>query len=288
MDRTFIRKPGSRGRQIEIEEKGGIPFFVFPLLKETGTVIHGFTTRLGGVSEGIYASMNLSFTRGDDPRRVMENYQLACGALGFPVEEVICSDQTHTANVRRMGRGDCGKGVLRPRDYTDVDGMITDEPHVALAAFFADCVPLFFVDPVRRAIGLSHSGWKGTAGRIGARTVEAMQEAYGCQPENIRAAVGPSICRDCYEVSRDVVDAFSKSFTEEELRRCCLEKGQGKYQLDLWKANEQILLAAGIRPEHLAVTDVCTCCNPTLLFSHRATNGRRGNLAAFLRLTDEE
>ena len=286
MQIEFRRKTEGRTGQIQVADRGGIPFLTFPLLEETGTVIHGFTTRLGGVSEGIYASMNLSFTRGDEEERVMENYRLASEALGFPVEEIVCSDQTHTANVRRMGRGDCGKGVLRPRDYQDVDGMVTDEPGVVLAAFFADCVPLFFVDPVRRAIGLAHSGWKGTAGRIGQRTVEAMQREFGCDPRDIRAAVGPSICRDCYEVSQDVIDAFAESFPPKELEACAVGKGGGKYQLDLWKANESVLLDAGILPEHLAVTDVCTCCNPQLLFSHRATNGRRGNLAAFLRLAD--
>ena len=160
-------------------------------------VVHGFTTREGGVSEGIFSSMNLSFTRGDDPARVKENYRRAAAALGVPAEHIVCSDQTHTTNVRHVTMDDRGKGVFREKDYRDVDGLITDTPGLVLATFFADCVPLFFVDPVRRCIGLSHSGWKGTAARMGARTVEAMPETFGSNPADIRAAIGPSICEMC-------------------------------------------------------------------------------------------
>ena len=146
-----------------------------------------------------------------------------------------------------------------------------------------------FVDPVKKAVGLSHSGWKGTAGCMGRKTVEAMQEAFGSRPEDILAGIGPSICRDCYEVSKDVAEVFQALFAEDIMRKTGVgireileEKGNEKYQLDLWKANEAICLSAGISPEHISVTDVCTCCNPTYLFSHRASNGRRGNLGMFV------
>ena len=176
--------------------------------------------------------------------------------------------------------------MFREKDYRDVDGLITDTPGLVLATFFADCVPLFFVDPVRRCIGLSHSGWKGTAARMGARTVEAMTETFGSDPADIRAAIGPSICVDCYEVSEDVIQAFAKNYDRAVMKEICYRKENGKYQLNLWEANRHVLLAAGILPEHLAVTDICTCCNPTRLFSHRASRGKRGNLAAFLAISD--
>ncbi len=168
-----------------------------------------------------------------------------------------------------------------------MDGMITNEPGLMLATFYADCVPLFFVDPVKRAVGLSHSGWKGTAGKMGRCTVEAMVREFNSRPEDILAAIGPSICADCYEVSGDVILEFEKSFGAEAVESFSIRKGNGKYQLDLWEANRYVLLEAGIRPEHMAVTDICTCCNPDKLFSHRASHGKRGNLAAFLGLVEE-
>lgn len=159
--------------------------------------------------------------------------------------------------------------------------MITDEPGVVLVTFYADCVPLYFVDPVHKAIGLSHSGWRGSVGRMGQKTLDAMKEAYGTKPEDVYAAIGPSICQDCYEISEDVAEHFYKEFPEYD-EKILLNKGNGKYQLDLWKTNEIILLEAGVLPEHLAVTNICTCCNSKRLFSHRESQGKRGNLGAFM------
>ena len=184
------------------------------------------------------------------------------------------------------------EGLTRERDYRDVDGLITDEPGLVLSTFYADCVPLYVVDPVHRAIGMSHSGWRGTAARMGAVTLSAMQEAYGTRPEDVVCAVGPSICKDCYEVSADVADIFAEEFpgheqeilAESEKNSVGMAHADKKYQLDLWKANEIIFQEAGVRKEHLAVTDICTCCNPKLLFSHRASHGKRGNLGGFLYL----
>ncbi len=258
------------------------PLLTFPALTGTGIVKHGFTTRQGGVSEGIFSSLNLSFTRGDDEAAVAENFRRTAEALDIDMGRIVCSHQTHTTNVRIVTEADAGKGVTTPRDYTDVDGMITDIPGLVLAAFFADCVPLFFVDPAHRAIGLSHSGWKGTAARMGARTLKAMEHAYGTRPEDVICAVGPSICQDCYEVSEDVAEIFAGEFIGHESEILTARKTKGKYLLDLWRANEIVLLDAGVLPEHLSVTDICTCCNPDLLFSHRASHGKRGNLGAFL------
>ena len=180
-----------------------------------------------------------------------------------------------------MTKEDAGKGVICPRDYTDVDGLITNVSGLTLVTFYADCVPLYFVDPVHHAIGLSHSGWRGTVARMGKCTLEAMHNAFGTEASDVYCAIGPSICQDCYEISEDVAVQFMQEFpghTSEIL----IDKGNGKYQLDLWKANEIVLLDAGVMKDHLEVTDVCTCCNPELLFSHRASHGKRGNLGAFL------
>jgi YfiH family protein len=258
-----------------------LPLFHYPLLDETGIVRHCFTTRYGGVSEGMFSKLNLSFTRGDVKESVEENYRRIAEAMGVPYEKIVCSDQTHTTNVRVVTEADAGTGIIRPKDYTDVDGLITNVPEITLATFYADCVPLYFVDPVHHAIGLSHSGWRGTVARMGKCTLEAMRREYGTKAADVYCAIGPSICQDCYEVSEDVAVQFEEAFSGHE-SEILLNKGNGKYQLDLWKANEIVLLEAGVKPEHLAVTDVCTCCNPELLFSHRASHGKRGNLGAFL------
>lgn len=263
-----------------------LPLLQFPLLNETGIVKNAFTTREGGVSEGIFESLNLSFTRGDDPDAVRENYRRVASAFGKDVTDIVCSDQTHTTNVRRVDRSCGGYGVTKERPYTDVDGLVTNEPGLILATFYADCVPLYFVDPVHKAIGLSHSGWRGTVARMGQATLDKMNAEFGTNPVDVYAAIGPSICQDCYEVSEDVADAFRETFAGHE-SEILLDKGNGKYQLDLWKANEIVMLDAGIEKEHLAITNICTCCNDRLLFSHRASKGKRGNLGAFLMLEDE-
>lgn len=274
-----------RDRQMKRNQAGELEYLTFPLLTETGMVRHLFSTRLGGVSEGIYASMNLSYTRGDRKEAVDENYRRIAGVLGCQVEDIVCSDQTHTTNLKIVGRQDGGKGVTRPRDYHDIDGLLTDEPGIVLATFYADCVPLYFVDTRHRAIALAHSGWRGTVARMGQCVTEKMREAYGTVPEDIVAAVGPSICQDCYEVSEDVAEAFRKEFCKcGQEQEVLLAKGGGKYQLDLWRANEIVLTEAGIVPSRIQVTDLCTCHNSEYLFSHRASRGKRGNLGAFLGL----
>lgn len=272
-------------RNYRSEEGYVLPYLSFSSYEALPYIRHMFTTREGGVSKDIYESLNLSFTRGDDETAVLENYRRVAQALGTSIDHIVTSDQTHTTNVRPVGKEDLGKGITRPRDYKDVDGMITDQPGVLLATFYADCVPLYFVDPVHKAIGLSHSGWRGTVGRMGQATVEAMEKSFGSQPKDLLCAIGPSICQDCYEVSRDVAEAFIFAFPTHEKE--ILQAGAlGKYQLDLWKANEIVLTEAGVLKEHIDLAGLCTCCNSSILFSHRASKGKRGNLGAFLMLTE--
>ena len=272
-------------RNYRSEEGYVLPYLSFSSYEALPYIRHMFTTREGGVSKDIYESLNLSFTRGDDETAVLENYRRVAQALGTSIDHIVTSDQTHTTNVRPVGKEDLGKGITRPRDYKDVDGMITDQPGVLLATFYADCVPLYFVDPVHKAIGLSHSGWRGTVGRMGQATVEAMERSFGSQPKDLLCAIGPSICQDCYEVSRDVAEAFIFAFPTHEKE--ILQAGAlGKYQLDLWKANEIVLSEAGVLKEHIDLAGLCTCCNSSILFSHRASKGKRGNLGAFLMLTE--
>lgn len=256
----------------------GVPFLSYPILENTGIVNHGFSTRLGGVSTGHCATMNISTTRGDDPAAVEENKRRIAAAIGVEVDSLTFTHQTHTTNVAVVRAEDRGTRFM------ETDGMITNVPGICLVTFYADCVPLYFVDPVKKAIGMSHSGWRGTVGKMGKVTVEKMAETYGSNPADIIAAIGPSICQDCYEVSEDVIIEFKKNFAENLWGELFYQKENGKYQLNLWKANEAVFLEAGIRKENIAVTNVCTHCNPDILFSHRTSGWNRGNLSAFLAL----
>ena len=271
-------------RRIFDEAGRETPYLKYPMLENTGIVRHGFSTRLGGVSQGCYASLNLSFDQGDREEAVRENFRRIGEAMGVRCEDMVLSRQTHTTNVRVVTEDDRGKGIVRERDYTDVDGLVTNVPGICLVTSYADCVPLYFVDPVKRVIGLSHSGWRGTVGKIGKKTVEVMKDTFGSDPGDILAAVGPSVCMDCYEVSEDVIERVKEAFSEHLWEQLFYRKPDGRYQLDLWKANELIFREAGISEEHIAVTNVCTHCNSDILYSHRAAGDKRGNLCAFLAL----
>lgn len=304
MEEKIIRY-GSRGtcRLNFDKENKEMAYFTFSGLERTGIAEHFFTTRYGGVSSDYLHSLNFSYTQGDHAENVDENFRRAAAHLHMTSGDIVCSQQTHTTNVRKVTADDKGKGVTRERDYTDIDGLITNERGIILGTFYADCVPLFMVDTVNRAIGLSHSGWRGTVGKMGKATLDKMRQEYGTQPEHVTVAIAPSICQNCYEVSEDVALAFQKAFTkddtkaEEYLARytsdftqqdiddCLLyQKENGKYQLNLWYANFRVFRDAGVPDENIEITDICTCCNPNVLFSHRASRGKRGNLGAFLML----
>ncbi|MCI8832006.1 MAG: peptidoglycan editing factor PgeF [Lachnospiraceae bacterium] len=265
----------------------GVPYLSFSALEKTGMVKQGFSTRYGGVSTGCYSSMNLSYSRKDKPEHVLENYRRMAKALEVDMEKMVVSWQTHTTNVRLVTEKDLGKGVLRERDYRDVDGLITNIPGITLVTFYADCVPLYILDPVHKAIGLSHSGWRGTVNRMGEKTLKEMNLAFGTNPQDVTVCIGPSICKDCFEVGEEVAEEFRQAFSSPcwpEL----FEPGRkdGKYQLDLWRANQIVFAEAGVDPARIHTTNICTKCNPKHLFSHRAMGENRGNLAAFFCLCD--
>ena len=265
------------------DEKGDVPFLSFRALRDTGLVTDGFSTRLGGTSKGKFATMNFSYSRQDDPADVLENFTRMARALGVERDRMVVSYQTHTVNVRRVTEEDAGKGVVRQRDCRDVDGLITDVPGLTLVTFYADCVPLYFLDPVHKAIGLSHSGWRGTLNRMGLETVKSMKEAFGTEAGDLIACIGPSICKDCFEVGEEVAEAFEAGFAGKWHSQIIYPgKSPGKYQLDLWRANEIVLTEAGIPEGQIHTTNICTRCNCESLFSHRKEGEQRGNLGAFL------
>ena len=261
-----------------LQEKNGVVYVGFPkLLAHEKNLVHGFSTRIGGVSKEHLASMNLSFTRGDNRENVLENHRRFAKALEYDETRLVFSDQVHLTRFHKVTKKDCGKGIIRESDIKEIDGLVTNEPGIPIITFYADCVPLFFYDPVKKVIAMAHSGWRGTVGRIGAKMTAYMEEEYGSTARDILCAVGPSICQKCYEVSEEVA-----AYGDELL----YEKEGGKYQLNLHKACEITLLNAGIQREHVDVTDLCTCCNPDFFFSHRASHGKRGNLAGVMMLKE--
>jgi len=258
-----------------INEKNGVLYITFPILTNVG-IKHCFSTKKGGVSEGRYAEMNLSYTNGDNPRNVKENFRRICDALEVEPESVVMTHQTHTVNIAKVQK----RGELPP----DIDGLITDKKGITLCSSYADCVPLIFCDPKRRVIATSHSGWRGTVGEIGRLTIEQMVNDYRCQKEDILAVVGPAICKDCYEVDDTVANKI-KELKYLDLSSALTDKGNGHYQLDLKDICRQTLEFSGLKKENILVSDICTCCNSDYLHSHRATKGKRGNLCAFITLS---
>lgn len=262
-----------------------LPFthITFPKFDECGLVNHLFSTRDGGVSSGIYATMNTGSSTGDSPSNIKRNFEILCECAGINPENLVLSEQTHTSNVMVVDKSFCGYGYKKERYYTDVDGLITNVPNVALVTQYADCTPLLFCDTKKKVIATSHAGWRGTVKEIGKITVEKMKEEFGCDPSDIIAGIGPSIMQCCYEVDTPVFEAF-KSIKYLKTEDIFVDKGNGKYMLSLQNANKQILIAAGIKEENIDVSDLCTCCHSNIFHSHRATGGKRGNCALIIEL----
>lgn len=269
-----------QSKTLTVHENGAV-YYSFPHMDTYPFIRNGFSTRLGGVSEGIYASMNLSYTRGDEKAAVDENFVRICAAMGVSAADAVLSAQEHHTTLKNVTAADRGIGLFRP-PLADVDGLLTDEPQVVLCTQYADCVPLLFADPVRHVVATSHAGWRGTVAEIGRLTVERMQSDYGCDPRDILAGIAPSIGPCCFEVDAPVAEAFEAlSVTDDD---CCRAVGNGKFFVDLWETNRRILLSAGVKAENITVTDLCTRCHPQLFWSHRFSGAARGSLAAFIAL----
>lgn len=269
---------------IHIEDTAeGVPVIRFVPFAQMDFVEQGFSTRLGGVSDGMFSSMNLTFNRGDDPKKVAENFRRMAEALHILPEQMVYSRQTHTANILKVTQKHRGMGVTAPQDFDNIDGLITAEQGICLVTAYADCIPVIAADPVARCIGAAHAGWRGTVGNIAAGMIKQMQLEYGSHPEDVTAFIGPGICVDCYEVSQDVAECFHKAYAPIQCRLMLKPgKADGKWQLNLPMANFFNLSDAGVRPENIYISDICTCCNPDFLYSHRASGGKRGVLCNFI------
>ncbi len=270
-----------KSKNTDLNFVDGVGFLQFPILEKLDFINHAFSTRIGGVSEGKFKSMNLNFKRGDEPDKVTENYNIFCNAAGFDFDSLVSSSQDHQTFVRKVTKSDCGIGITREHDIPSVDALITNEPGVTLVTHYADCTPLMFADPEKKVIGLAHAGWRGTVGKIGEATVKKMTDEFGCDPADIIAVVGPAIGACCYEVDTPVYEEFA-SLTELKPAYFTQTLGHGKYLVDLKETNRRMLMDAGLLSINILVSDVCTKCNSGLLFSHRASGGKRGGLIAMM------
>ncbi len=247
------------------------------LAAEGISAAHCFTTRFGGVSEGHLSSMNIGLSRGDDPKNVLKNYEILGNAIGFTVENCVLTKQTHTDIVRAVGKADCGTGLFKA-EFDPCDALITNDPGVALVVFTADCTPILFHDPVTGAVGAAHAGWRGTAADIAGKTVRAMCETYGCDPKNIRCAIGPNIGQCHFETDADVPDAMIAALGD-AAKAHITQKGE-KYYVNLKEINALFLRRAGVGS--IEISTACTACDPMRYWSHRLVGSRRGSQGAVI------
>lgn len=266
-----------------LRQQGNLQYFTIPAFTATGIVVHGFTARHGGLSNGPYASLNLAFHVGDDPEKVRANRKIVAGALGFIPEMLVTAEQVHGERIAIVTAGQAGMGAM---DYESAisatDALITDLPGIPLATFYADCVPVLILDPIKKAIGLSHAGWKGTVLKIAQKTVLKMSEIYGTKPGDCLIGIAPSVGPCCYEVDSTVSREFEGEY--KDTAGILTPSSPGKWRLDLWSANLRQLLETGVRQENVVISRICTCCNKNMLFSYRGEKGLTGRMGAFMML----
>ena len=251
----------------------------FDVLLSFPEIVHGMNTRLGGVSSGIYESMNMGWGLGDSPEKVRENYHRFAEVLGISSNCYTFSDQVHQTKIAHITKADTGNGFLFPKkeELKGVDGLLTTERGVALTIFSADCVPILFYDPRRQVIGAAHSGWRGTVLDIAGEMLRQMTECYDCHPADIRVGLGACIGRESFEVGEDVKKEFEKSGKYDILNQVFFPKENGKYRLDLREYIAFSLKSGGVLPEHIEVSTECTYGQPELFFSHRRSGLARGS-----------
>lgn len=264
-----------------LHREGERQYLTFPQLDDYEELRHLFTTRHGGVSQGHCATWNFGERHLDTDENILQNFELLGQVLGADTDQMVTSAQTHTTNIRTVTAEDLGKGVVRERDYRDIDGLVTDERNLTIITGHADCNAIFFFDPLKQVIGLAHSGWRGTLAGIGAAMVSKMKTEYGCQPSDIIAGIGPSLCQDCFEVDEDVALAF---FDADEAYRQFADRRGCKFHIDLKGIIRHDLLAAGLAEGNLSDMKLCTKCNKEMFFSHRGHQGRRGLMVAAMML----
>lgn len=257
-------------------QPNGLAYYTFAALDAFPELLHAITTRHGGVSTGPWASLNLTNGTGDRREAVEENLRRVADVLGLQRADLVSPNQRHTANVRRVHRHDRG------RIFEGYDILVTDEPGMPLLLRYADCAPILIYDPAHRAIGVVHSGWRGTVLGAARAAVEAMRNQFGSKPAEMIAAVGPAIGPCCYQVGQDVADAVAATFAHAQ--ELLPKQPDGSLHFDLWAANRRLLAAAGIR--QIVMAEMCTACRTDEFYSYRAERGRTGHFGAVMMLKD--
>lgn len=268
---------------MNIVDKNEVKWTVFDHFSEEDGLVHGFSTRIGGVSAAPYSTLNLAFHVGDEPEDVIENRKKFCEALGIDINDLTAGEQVHGDKIRLVTGEDRGSGAFDYQTaFSCTDGFITNQPGVVLSSYYADCVPLFIYDPVHRAVALAHAGWKGTVKRIGAKTIRAMGERFDTRAEDCLVGIGPSIGGCCYQVDEYVIDPFKKEF--DFIEEVTQDEGEGHWLLDLPAANRHIFRETGVPAENIEMSQFCTSCRTDLFYSYRAENGDTGRMASIIML----
>ena len=282
-DGAFCAAWDTVSRGYSYSEYEGVGIYTLPAFNALPGIRHGFSARMGGVSEGHLASLNLSFSRETENREnVMRNFSVFCRAAGVSEDSMVMDNFAHGAAVRRVDRDDAGRGYTR-EPLPSCDALMTDDPAVTLVTGHADCMAIYVVDPVRRAVALAHAGWRGALLRIGGGVLTAMRGAFGTAAADVYAGIGPAICVNCFEVDADIAEAFRAEFPDTP---CIGMSGKtaGKRTVDLWMTAVRQLWDAGVPAARISLMNVCSY-EEARLYSHRRDGGRTGGMAAFLGLT---
>lgn len=262
--------------EFKLNKLDDMRYYTVPLFDETELVNHVFTTR----------DLNLGFNTIDQEEKIINNFSVICKLLNVKIDDSVLSSQTHKTEIKVVTSEDKGKGLLNLRDYEDIDGLVTNQSGVALFTFYADCVPMFFLDKEKKVIGVAHGGWRGTVGKIAANMVHTMNREYGSKPKDILVAIAPSIGDCCFEVNSDVYYKFEQNFMN--IEEIASPIGCDKWKVDLKKANRIILEENGIMPENITVSKMCTSCNNDIFFSYRKEDGKTGRMSAAIVLKQLE
>jgi hypothetical protein len=267
----------------KLREGSKVKYYIIEEFEKTALVEHAFTTKVGGVSQGDYAELNLGLHVSDRVDNILENRRLISEILGCDSRELVAGKQIHSDQIKVVSVDDKGKGAL---DYEtaieDTDALITDKPGVLLTSYYADCTPILILDPVKKAIGLAHAGWKGTVSKIAQKTVLKMRDVYQSNPADILVGIGPAIGQCCYQVDSRVIKPLKDNF--ENWGRLIKEDGEGQWRLNMALANQLQLEEIGVRSENIIQSGLCTCCNSELFFSYRRDQGKTGRMASMIKL----
>ena len=262
--------------------RNNIRFIALEEWLEDGVDI-GFSTRQGGVSQGVYDSLNLGLHVDDQNELVLENRRRYLAAFNTDLNNVVCCQQVHGNRVSWVERADKTRGAFRLNEaLPECDAMITNVPEVCLLSFYADCVPVFFYDPANRAIGIAHCGWKGTMGRIATNTLAAMQREYQSSPETVRVFIGPGIGPCCFQIKSELAAKVKAEFSN--LHDIITRDDKDFFSWDLQETNAQILTDAGVQPTHITICKLCTSCHTKSFYSYRKENGETGRMGALIGL----